>query len=515
MRHPPTQLALLISLIGLGVSPYACARTELRVADPLPSALDTALAPPVETTVLDRMRWVSSDLAWEIEEGALDASMPLPGLERGPFDDDSAPGETAHRPDRAAVRAGAVTARDERAAPDGSEGIEPAAAEVDEKRVRRFVVVERVAPMREIAEPNSSSPPMARSERVPVTPAIAPDTWNDSAHADRLLEVLAAIVLDDVPASHSDLVLARLAERFPASFADAPEPVRPRSVETVEPPPSTPAPATAAPRVEPREFVVESASCKVLRTLEAILSPECDAVGAIRIEPEFVATHSEKVLAMLGDVLHPPAKPEEGFPRRARKLAALQARAQAAGPSAAASVPVAAPAITPAIAPAVATAIAPTPAALPPNPEPKVRPSPFGGERVAMSEASLDGVRGGFVTENLNISFGIERAVYVNGTLITTTTFNVSDLGRITAGQASATKIDAGTMAVVQNGAGNVVAPANLSPTSIGTVVQNTLDGQKVQTVTVINATVNSVNMLRSLNLQSSLRSAVIDSLRR
>ena len=71
-------------------------------------------------------------------------------------------------------------------------------------------------------------------------------------------------------------------------------------------------------------------------------------------------------------------------------------------------------------------------------------------------------------------------------------------------------------MALIQNGTGNIVASgANLSPTSVGTIVQNTLDGQKVQTVTVINATVNSLGVLRSLNLQSSLRSAVIDSLRR
>ena len=62
---------------------------------------------------------------------------------------------------------------------------------------------------------------------------------------------------------------------------------------------------------------------------------------------------------------------------------------------------------------------------------------------------------------------------------------------------------------------GNTVASGTFSPSSLGTVVQNTLDGQNIRNVTVINATVNSLGVLRGLNLQSSMRSAVIDSLRR
>ena len=133
---------------------------------------------------------------------------------------------------------------------------------------------------------------------------------------------------------------------------------------------------------------------------------------------------------------------------------------------------------------------------------------------MAISETSLDRVRGGFSGDGLNISFGIERAVYINGALVTTTTLNVSDLGRITAGRATAA-LDIGTIALIQNGAGNSVAAGTISSSSIGTVIQNTLDGQKIQNLTVINATANSLGVLRNLNLQSSLRGAVIDSLRR
>ena len=61
----------------------------------------------------------------------------------------------------------------------------------------------------------------------------------------------------------------------------------------------------------------------------------------------------------------------------------------------------------------------------------------------------------------------------------------------------------------------NLVSAGAMSPGSIGTVVQNTIDGQKIQNLTMINATVNSLGVLRGINLQSSLRGAVIDSLRR
>jgi hypothetical protein len=169
-----------------------------------------------------------------------------------------------------------------------------------------------------------------------------------------------------------------------------------------------------------------------------------------------------------------------------------------------------------------------TAVATPAEPAPPTRVNPFGSQRVAVHENALDRVRGGFVTPSLNISFGIERAVYINGALVTTTSLNVTDLGRVTSG--IATKLtDPGALALIQNGAGNSVASGAFSTNSgagagvgsamnanaVGTIVQNTLDGQKIQNVTVINATANSLGVLRDLNLQNSLRNSLIDSLRR
>ena len=62
---------------------------------------------------------------------------------------------------------------------------------------------------------------------------------------------------------------------------------------------------------------------------------------------------------------------------------------------------------------------------------------------------------------------------------------------------------------------GNTFVSGPVSAATLGTVVQNTLNDQKIQSVTAINATVNSLQIVKAQNLQSSLRSAIIDSLRR
>ena len=139
--------------------------------------------------------------------------------------------------------------------------------------------------------------------------------------------------------------------------------------------------------------------------------------------------------------------------------------------------------------------------------------APWGGETVAMDASRLDGVRGGFVAHSgLKLSFGIERAVYINGTLVTTTALNVSDLGNLSAGQAAVASLNGGTLAIVQSGTGNTFLPGAVSASSIGTVIQNTLDNQHIQSVTTINATVNSGEILRSMNLQQSVQNAVTSS---
>lgn len=242
--------------------------------------------------------------------------------------------------------------------------------------------------------------------------------------------------------------------------------------------------------------------------------------------------------------------------------------------------------------------------------------SRFGGLQT-MNDAALDEMRGGFTgSDGLNISFGIDRAVYINGALAVTTSLNVTDMtgwvpglvqsaqqiassivtpltaaqseaaastqsmaqqstapqptaqaqqsaaqqsisqlqpattsAGATANQAapvaqasspsavtsaapstSATQtstghaqtatpqvqtLNGGRLAVIQSGPNNTFQPGEINAGAIGTIVQNSLNNQKIQSITVINASVNSMKVSNSLNLQRTINTAVIDSLGR
>jgi len=133
---------------------------------------------------------------------------------------------------------------------------------------------------------------------------------------------------------------------------------------------------------------------------------------------------------------------------------------------------------------------------------------------VAVSDRRLDATRGGFDLGNgLLASFGIERAVYINGNLVSSTSVNIPDIGRITPDQAGALAAATGTVNIIQNGANNTVDPATFDHATAATVIQNSLDNQDIRSLTTINTTVNSQNMLRSLGLQESLQAGLIGSL--
>lgn len=163
-------------------------------------------------------------------------------------------------------------------------------------------------------------------------------------------------------------------------------------------------------------------------------------------------------------------------------------------------------------------------ASAPPGPPAEGASDPFAGSLVARADGSLDddsldGIRGGFelADSNLKFSFGIERAVFINGQLSASTVLNLRDL-QWTVGTGKAPEVLTngvpGALGVIQNGAGNVV-PAQLGGNLAGTVIQNTLNNQNIQTVTTINAAVNSAQMLRAMSLQTSINNGIVNSLRR
>jgi len=131
-----------------------------------------------------------------------------------------------------------------------------------------------------------------------------------------------------------------------------------------------------------------------------------------------------------------------------------------------------------------------------------------------VGEDTLDTTRGGFdVGNGLVASFGIDRAVYVNGNLVTSTSFNVPDIGHMTTQQAQAMQTALSTVQVTQIGPNNTFDPAALGPNTGATVIQNTLDNQHIQSITTINTSVNSLNAFRQGALQEALQQAQLQSL--
>jgi hypothetical protein len=329
-----------------------------------------------------------------------------------------------------------------------------------------------------------------------------------------------------VASSHSDKVTPELAEQ-PAQSAVEAFPVA-----------AIPDPGAALQRSSEAEdiVVVSSHSDKILMSLEALRSGE--SLEPVRLGAQtkktVVVRHTDKVLETLA--LFQSKKPKRaawactGAPDEESRVA-MKSEPKGAWifgePSAESALAgiglepdilldLELPASDRSEQPAMYASPSQASLAPPPVTAPRQR-SAIGGDLVALNADQLDEVRGGFVTDGgLKISFGIERAVYLNGTLVTTTSLNIADLSKISGGQAQVTSNGtAGSLAVLQSGVGNVFAPGSISSTAAGTVIQNTLDNQKINTITRIDAVVNSSGIMRSMNLQSSMQSAIVNSLRR
>jgi len=133
---------------------------------------------------------------------------------------------------------------------------------------------------------------------------------------------------------------------------------------------------------------------------------------------------------------------------------------------------------------------------------------------VAVSDEALGAQRGGFVVANdLTVSFGMVRTVTLNGDLVNATSFNLPDVARITSEQARLASVAMAEAGLIQVGGGNRVPVGTLAQVPSGTIIQNSLNNQNIQTMTVINTGVNSQAMFKALNIQSILNDALLGSL--
>lgn len=130
---------------------------------------------------------------------------------------------------------------------------------------------------------------------------------------------------------------------------------------------------------------------------------------------------------------------------------------------------------------------------------------------VAVSDEALGAQRGGFeVASGLTVSFGMVRTVMLNGDLVNATSFNLPDVARITPEQARLASSAMAEAGLVQVGGGNRVPAGTLAQVPAGTIIQNSLNNQNIQTLTVINTGVNSQALFKAINIQSVLSDALL-----
>lgn len=129
---------------------------------------------------------------------------------------------------------------------------------------------------------------------------------------------------------------------------------------------------------------------------------------------------------------------------------------------------------------------------------------------VAVDAATLAQLRGGFTTASgLQLSLGIERLVAINGEVVSRTRFQIADLGSLNEEQARQTGATLSAVKLIQNGSDNMSHAAFADATLGGTVIQNSLSDQHIESRTVINASVNSIDLLKAINFNGNVGDAI------
>ena len=129
---------------------------------------------------------------------------------------------------------------------------------------------------------------------------------------------------------------------------------------------------------------------------------------------------------------------------------------------------------------------------------------------VAVDTATLDALRGGFTLANgLAISLGIERVVAINGEVVARSSLQLSDIGNLSEEQARQTSAALSSVKLIQNGGANINLAAFAGATLGGTVIQNTLNDQHIESRTIVTASVNSIGLLKALNFNGNVSDAI------
>jgi hypothetical protein len=131
-------------------------------------------------------------------------------------------------------------------------------------------------------------------------------------------------------------------------------------------------------------------------------------------------------------------------------------------------------------------------------------------EALPAPDTELAAARGGFETPGgLLVSLGVERLVSINGAVVASSNFSISDVTKVSAAEARLASEAVAAVTVVQNGGGNVFQQDGTLPALGALVIQNSANDQLIRSQTTISTTVNSLSLLKSLNFASSLRDAL------
>ena len=135
-------------------------------------------------------------------------------------------------------------------------------------------------------------------------------------------------------------------------------------------------------------------------------------------------------------------------------------------------------------------------------------------ELQAVNDWELDSMRGGYASSaGVEITFGIETAVFIDGILQAVTSFNslspVANLPDSRVIGQGVGLISTSGSSLVQSGFSAKAAEALSS--HLFTIVQNSQDHRIIDTITQINATVSSLALYRQSNIMSSLQQQLID----
>ena len=129
---------------------------------------------------------------------------------------------------------------------------------------------------------------------------------------------------------------------------------------------------------------------------------------------------------------------------------------------------------------------------------------------VAVDAAVLGQLRGGLsIAGGLQVSLGIERIVTINGEVQSRTSFQLTDIARLSEQQATLTRAALSDVKLIQNGGANMALAALPDASLGGTIIQNSLSGQHIDTRTLITASVNSMGLLKANNFHGNVSDAI------